>query len=82
MVYLLNVRIEDPLISWKNFRDHAVGYGYPIKTDITVLCGAHRFRWPRATEQIVSLRLKELEWLLAGLDYAHAHEHLNYRFAS
>jgi hypothetical protein len=36
---LLNVRIDDPLISWKNFRDHAVGYGYPIKTDITVLCG-------------------------------------------
>lgn len=42
----------------------------------------HRFRWPTTTGQIVSLSSKELEWLLAGLDYSHAHEHLSYRFAS
>jgi len=42
----------------------------------------HRFHWPTSAEQVVSLGAEELEWLLAGLDYAHAHEHLNYRFAS
>ena len=42
----------------------------------------HRFHWPTSAEQIVSFGAKELEWLLAGLDYTHAHEHLNYRFAS
>ena len=42
----------------------------------------HRFHWPTTTQEIVSLNAKELEWLLAGLDYTHAHEHLNYRFAS
>ena len=42
----------------------------------------HRFHWPTSTEQVVSLAAKELEWLLAGLDYSHAHAHLSYRFAS
>jgi transposase len=42
----------------------------------------HRFCWPTTTEQVVSLGTKELEWLLAGLDYSHAHAHLTYRFAS
>jgi transposase len=42
----------------------------------------HRFHWPTSTEQVVSLGAKELEWLLAGLDYSHAHAHLTYRFAS
>ncbi len=42
----------------------------------------HRFHWPATTEQVISLETKELEWLLAGLDYTHAHKHLHYRFAS
>jgi len=42
----------------------------------------HRFHWPTSAEQVVSLGAKELEWLLAGLDYTRAHEHLTYRFAS
>jgi transposase len=42
----------------------------------------HRFRWPTGAERVVSLGAKELEWLLAGLDYSHAHEQLRYRFAS
>ena len=42
----------------------------------------HRFRWPTSTGQVVSLDTKALEWLLAGLDYSNAHEHLSYRFAS
>lgn len=42
----------------------------------------HRFHWPTVREPVVSLSTKELEWLLAGLDYTHAHERLCYRFAS
>jgi len=42
----------------------------------------HRFHWPTTTEQIVSLKAQELEWLLAGLDYTRAHERLSYRYAS
>jgi len=42
----------------------------------------HRFHWPTTTEQVVSLGTRELEWLLAGLDYTHAHERLNYRYVS
>ncbi len=41
-----------------------------------------RFHWPTSTGEVVSLETKELEWLLAGLDYTHAHSRLNYRFAS
>ncbi len=41
-----------------------------------------RFHWPTGAETVVSLGAQELEWLLAGLDYQHAHVHLNYRFAS
>ncbi len=41
-----------------------------------------RFHWPTSTDEVVSLETKELEWLLAGLDYTHAHSRLNYRFAS
>ena len=29
----------------------------------------HRFHWPTTAEHIVPLGAKELEWLLAGLDY-------------
>jgi transposase len=42
----------------------------------------HRFHWPASAEEAVCLKAKELEWLLAGLDYSHAHEQLHYRFAS
>lgn len=42
----------------------------------------HRFHWPTITKEVVVLGAKELEWLLAGLDYTHAHECLSYRFAS
>lgn len=42
----------------------------------------HRFYWPATTDEVVSLEAKELEWLLAGLDYTHAHTRLNYPFAS
>ncbi len=41
-----------------------------------------RFHWPTSTDEVVSLETKELEWLLAGLDYTHAHSRLTYRFAS
>jgi transposase len=33
----------------------------------------HRFHWPITTKEVVSLGAKELEWLLAGLDYTYAH---------
>jgi transposase len=42
----------------------------------------HRFHWPTTTDAVISLSAKELEWLLAGLDYSRAHARLNYRFAS
>jgi len=42
----------------------------------------HRFYWPTTTDEVISLETKELEWLLAGLDYTHAHTRLSYRFAS
>jgi len=42
----------------------------------------HRFYWPTTTHGVVSLGTKELEWLLAGLDFTRAHAQLSYRFAS
>jgi transposase len=42
----------------------------------------HRFHWPTRAGEVVCLKAKELEWLLAGLDYTHAHEQLHYRYAS
>jgi transposase len=42
----------------------------------------HRFHWPTTMDGVVSLGTKELEWLLAGLDFTRAHAQLNYRFAS
>lgn len=42
----------------------------------------HRFHWPATADAVISLSVKELEWLLAGLDYTRAHARLNYRFAS
>lgn len=42
----------------------------------------HRFHWPTTKQGVVSLGTKQLEWLLAGLDFTRAHAQLNYRFAS
>ena len=42
----------------------------------------HRFHWPISTDEVVYLGTKELEWLLAGLDYTNAHKRLHYRFVS
>lgn len=41
----------------------------------------HRFTWPRTRDEVVSIGPKELEWLLAGLDYTHAHKQLRYSVA-
>jgi transposase len=38
----------------------------------------HRFKWPNAVEEVISIGPKELEWLLAGLDYTSAHKQLKY----
>jgi transposase len=42
----------------------------------------HRFRWPTGEQEVVNIEPKQLEWLLAGLDYAHAHQRLKYLHAS
>lgn len=42
----------------------------------------HRFHWPTRADEGGCLGMKELKWLLAGLDYMHAHGPLRYRFAS
>lgn len=38
----------------------------------------HRFKWPNAAEEVILIGPKELEWLLAGLDYTSAHRQLKY----
>jgi len=38
----------------------------------------HRFTWPRSREEVISIGQKELDWLLAGLDYTRAHKQLRY----
>jgi transposase len=40
------------------------------------------FHWPTSDQQVVDIEPKQLEWLLAGLDFAHAHERLKYLRAS
>jgi transposase len=42
----------------------------------------HHFHWPTSDQQVVDIEPKQLEWLLAGLDFAHAHGHLKYLRAS
>lgn len=37
-----------------------------------------RFPWPRRQEEVILIGQKELEWLLAGLDYTCAHKQLRY----
>ena len=41
----------------------------------------HRFTWPRTREEVITIGRKELEWLLAGLDYTRAHKQLRYSAA-
>lgn len=39
----------------------------------------HRFVWPQREGQVMEMRLKDLEWLLAGLDIGRAHGKLSYQ---
>jgi transposase len=38
----------------------------------------HKFKWPKAGDQIITIGSKQLGWLLAGLDYTSAHQRLCY----
>ena len=38
----------------------------------------HRFKWPTSVDEVVTIGAKQLNWLLAGLDFTSAHEHLYY----
>jgi transposase len=42
----------------------------------------HRFKWPRLPEQVLAINREQLNWLLAGLDFASAHQRLYYQRAS
>lgn len=39
----------------------------------------HRFVWPRREAEVLEVGVRELEWLLEGLDIREAHEKLEYR---
>jgi transposase len=36
----------------------------------------HRFKWPAAADDVVAINIRQLSWLLAGLDLTSAHERL------
>jgi transposase len=38
----------------------------------------HQFKWPSAREEVILIGPRQLEWLLAGLDYTSAHKQLTY----
>jgi transposase len=38
----------------------------------------HRFKWPTSADEVVTIGVKQLNWLLAGLDFTSAHEQLYY----
>jgi len=38
----------------------------------------HRFKWPKASGEVVAIGVRQLSWLLAGLDFTSAHEQLYY----
>jgi transposase len=40
----------------------------------------HRFIWPSTEKEVAEIGIKELEWLLSGLDIHQAHEKLEYEF--
>ena len=37
-----------------------------------------KFKWPQTGDEILMIGSKQLGWLLAGLDYASAHQRLRY----
>ena len=39
----------------------------------------HRFNWPQLPEQVLAIDRKQLNWLLAGLDFSSAHQRLYYQ---
>jgi transposase len=39
----------------------------------------HRFKWPKDREQVLRIDRKQLGWLLAGLDFASAHQRVYYQ---
>jgi len=39
----------------------------------------HRFKWPKLPEQVLTINRKQLNWLLAGLDFSSAHQRLYYQ---
>jgi transposase len=39
----------------------------------------HCFKWPKRAEQVLKISRKQLNWLLAGLDFSTAHQRLYYR---
>jgi transposase len=39
----------------------------------------HRFRWPVHEAEVLKMRVKDLEWILAGLNIKEAHGKLEYR---
>mgnify|MGYP001596052014 CR=1 FL=1 len=39
----------------------------------------HKFPWPTSAEAARELSVEQLEWLLSGIDFFHAHEELKYR---
>jgi transposase len=41
----------------------------------------HRFQWPKLPEQVLTINRKQLNWLLAGLDFSTAHQRLYYQHA-
>jgi transposase len=38
----------------------------------------HQFKWPSARKEVILIGPRQLEWLLAGLDYTSAHKQLTY----
>ena len=38
-----------------------------------------RFRWPQTEEEVLEIERPALDWLLAGLDLAQAHQRLHYQ---
>jgi transposase len=38
----------------------------------------HRFKWPRSREEVIGIDARQLNWLLAGLDFTSAHQRLQY----
>jgi transposase len=42
----------------------------------------HRFPWPQTTEQVREITDQQLEMLLSGIDFWHAHKRIEYRSVS